>query len=108
MGRAQPQGRNTQAVQVVQLVLDTLEVTNAVAVGVCKAVDEQLVGGVGALGTVKGGRSGHHGGFFRRSVGGLGHGQLRGGSPHLERHLTRTSITTIECSRYGHRCITIS
>ena len=39
MRRAQPEGRNAQAVQVVQLALDTLEVTNAVAVGVGKAVD---------------------------------------------------------------------
>ena len=61
MRRAQPQGRNAQGVQVIQLVLDTLEVTDAVTVTVGKTVNEQLVGGVGALGAVEGGRSGHQG-----------------------------------------------
>ena len=74
MGRAQPQSRGAQAIQVVQLVLDALEVADTVAVAVGEGIDQQLVGGGSALIAVKRGRSGHN-----SHLGGAGLGYAHAG-----------------------------
>ena len=54
MRRGQPEGGRAHPVQVVQLVLDALEVADAIAVAVGEGVNQELVGRRGTLGPVEG------------------------------------------------------
>ena len=60
MRGGEPQRRNSQSVKVIELVLYTLEIADAVSVAVCEGVDQELVGGRCPLGAVEGGGSRHY------------------------------------------------
>ena len=73
MRRRKPQCRDSESVQIVELVLDTLEIAHPVLVTVRKGIDQELVGGRGEFFLPQGGRVRHQG----PDVGpGLGHGDV--------------------------------
>ena len=49
MRRAQPEGRRTEVLEIVQFLLDALEIADAVTIAVTEGIDQQLIGHAAAL-----------------------------------------------------------